>query len=112
MHFSIPSVLCLVLIVSTACTANVVPKEASKIMQFPKTIESQLGTYCQYGDVQGICTKMEECPQTLPKRKSKAENDPCLNERQNVVVCCTNATAPKRTRLDSSSEEAGVTESV
>lgn len=96
--------LFLVLTIYTVA-ANVVPKHRSEIMQFPKTVENNLGSQCQFDGLQGVCTEMGNCAKYV-RQGPKADNDPCLNLRHTVVICCSNPpAAPKRTRAETSSEE-------
>uniref|UniRef100_A0A182WNH8 Single domain-containing protein n=1 Tax=Anopheles minimus TaxID=112268 RepID=A0A182WNH8_9DIPT len=103
------TVLCMVLVIFTVA-ANVipnggpsawssptsqyiVPKDPSKIMQFQNRTEYELGHKCLIDKTEGICSEMKFCPDYNANQSSKnvkAENDPCLNILQTVVVCCTN----------------------
>uniref|UniRef100_A0A182VY35 Clip domain-containing protein n=1 Tax=Anopheles minimus TaxID=112268 RepID=A0A182VY35_9DIPT len=121
------TVLCMVLVIFTVA-ANVIPngdpsvispapnavenniannnvrKNESDIMQFQNRTESELGSNCQFDETEGICTEMGYCPDynVNPSSKNvKAENDPCLNILQTVVVCCSDPVYVRPTeRLD------------
>uniref|UniRef100_A0A182JNP5 Clip domain-containing protein n=1 Tax=Anopheles christyi TaxID=43041 RepID=A0A182JNP5_9DIPT len=101
MHFTLFCVLCLIV---TGGYAHFVPKDASEMINFPKTNEFSLGSQCQKDGLQGTCKEMEKCT-LYAQIRAKAENDPCLNLLQTIVVCCINSTATGSPRLDSSSEE-------
>uniref|UniRef100_A0A182U5Y6 Uncharacterized protein n=1 Tax=Anopheles melas TaxID=34690 RepID=A0A182U5Y6_9DIPT len=104
MHITIPSVL---LLIVSAVSANIVPKDPSEVMHFEKTNESELGGSCEYDGLRGICTEMEKCAKFKQNSSSttKAAKDPCANVRKTMVVCCISTADRKRPRVDSSTEE-------
>uniref|UniRef100_A0A182S121 Uncharacterized protein n=1 Tax=Anopheles funestus TaxID=62324 RepID=A0A182S121_ANOFN len=68
--------------------SSFVPKSESEKIHFKNTDEILLGNRCQLDGFKGVCTIMDECPEYLNERESKAENDLCQDERQNMVICC------------------------